>query len=217
VHTGIAIAGTVAVVIGLLGTILCRKAKSKVEIPLKMLASTGFLTIALAGGALSAAYGWIVLGGLALCWFGDLALALPGQAIFLAGLVSFLLGHLAFWGAFLSRGVELTWCAGALVVLVVVGVFILRWMYPHLPKEMKAPVLAYIVVITIMVTLAVGTQAKGTDLLILIGGVAFYISDVFVARDRFVTPGFSNTLYGLPLYYLGVTLLAFSVAANVAR
>jgi hypothetical protein len=32
-----------------------------------------------------------------------------------------------------------------------------------------------------------------------------------VARQRFVAPAFANRLYGLPLYYLGQFLLAFSV------
>jgi hypothetical protein len=40
---------------------------------------------------------------------------------------------------------------------------------------------------------------------------AFYLSDLFVARQRFVAPAFANRLYGLPLYYLGQFLLAFSV------
>jgi len=41
--------------------------------------------------------------------------------------------------------------------------------------------------------------------------VSFYISDLFVARDRFFKTEFSNRLLGLPLYYAGQFLLAFSV------
>ncbi|MDD3992851.1 MAG: hypothetical protein PHV70_11955 [Desulfobacteraceae bacterium] len=37
------------------------------------------------------------------------------------------------------------------------------------------------------------------------------MSDLFVARQRFVAPAFSNRLLGLPLYYIGQFLLAFSV------
>ena len=47
--------------------------------------------------------------------------------------------------------------------------------------------------------------------LILGGAVAFYLSDLFVARDRFVSEGITNRVIGLPLYYGGQYLLAFSV------
>jgi hypothetical protein len=47
--------------------------------------------------------------------------------------------------------------------------------------------------------------------MILAGAVSFYISDLFVARDRFLKDAFFNRLVGLPLYYLGQFLLAFSV------
>ena len=46
---------------------------------------------------------------------------------------------------------------------------------------------------------------------ILAGAIAFYLSDLFVARDRFLKNDFINRLVGLPLYYLGQFLLAFSV------
>jgi hypothetical protein len=45
-------------------------------------------------------------------------------------------------------------------------------------------------------------------LLVLCGAFSFYLSDIFVARQRFVTPSFFNRLAGLPLYYLGQFLLA---------
>jgi hypothetical protein len=43
------------------------------------------------------------------------------------------------------------------------------------------------------------------------GAVAFYFSDVFVARDRFVKNEFINRLVGLPMYYAGQFLIAFSL------
>jgi hypothetical protein len=46
--------------------------------------------------------------------------------------------------------------------------------------------------------------------LILLGAISFYVSDVFVARDKFIKNEFLNRLVGLPLYYLGQFLLAFS-------
>jgi hypothetical protein len=46
---------------------------------------------------------------------------------------------------------------------------------------------------------------------ILIGSLCFYFSDVFVARDKFIKVEYRNQLLGLPLYYTGQFLLAFSV------
>ena len=46
---------------------------------------------------------------------------------------------------------------------------------------------------------------------ILIGAVFFYVSDIFVAHQRFVMAHFYNRLFGLPLYYMAQFLLAFSV------
>ena len=43
------------------------------------------------------------------------------------------------------------------------------------------------------------------------GALFFYISDIFVARNRFLKLEFFNRLIGLPLYYAGQFLLAFSI------
>ena len=72
----------------------------------KMVASTGFVAIALFGGALDSAYGQAVLVALILSWWGDLFLLWSRRAVFLAGLVAFLLGHVAFGAAFAIRGID---------------------------------------------------------------------------------------------------------------
>ena len=43
-------------------------------------------------------------------------------------------------------------------------------------------------------------------------GPDFYLSDLAVARDRFVSPGFANALWGLPLYYVAQLLFAYSAS-----
>jgi uncharacterized membrane protein YhhN len=47
-------------------------------------------------------------------------------------------------------------------------------------------------------------------MMIITDALMFYFSDIFVARERFVTHEFANRLIGLPLYYTGQFLLAFS-------
>ena len=66
----------------------------------KMVGSTGFVAVALAAGGLGSTSGRTILVGTALCWIGDLVLTWS----FTAGLVSFLLAHVAFSLAFWLHG-----------------------------------------------------------------------------------------------------------------
>jgi len=58
-----------------------------------------------------------------------------------------------------------------------------------------------------------GTPQLGVTgrVLVFAGAACFYMSDILVARDRFLSNEFFNRLVGLPLYYLGQFLIAFSV------
>ena len=190
----------------------------------KPLASTGFVGVAIAAmaagglGSGEGGYGRAVLAALVLSWIGDVLLMSSRSALFLAGLGVFLLAHVGFGAAFLLRGQDLGWTAGALAVLAIPALIVSRWLRPHLPPEMRVPVHAYIVVITGMLALAVGTVAAGSPGIVLAGALAFYLSDLSVARDRFVRESFSvresfaNKLWGLPLYYAAQLCLAASVA-----
>ena len=78
-------------------------------------------------------------------------------------------------------------------------------------RDMRLPVRAYIVVISTMLTLAFAAWSAGASHLLLLGALSFYVSDLAVARDRFVRTDFFNRLWGLPAYYLGQLCLALCV------
>jgi uncharacterized membrane protein YhhN len=177
----------------------------------KPLASLGFLGAAAAAGALDTAYGRWVLAALLLCFAGDVLLIPTASASFLAGLLSFLLGHLAFAGAFVVRGTAWPWVAAAALAVAPAATLALRWLRPHVEAGMQAPVLAYVVVISAMVLLAAGTVGADPQPTILVGAAAFYASDLAVARQRFVARTFWNKSWGLPLYYGAQLLLASTV------
>lgn len=178
----------------------------------KPLASTGFVAAAIAAGAWESRYGQCILAGLVLSWFGDVFLIPRGAArAFQAGLVSFLLGHVAYVVAFFARGVGFGSAALAAVVVLVVLVVVGRWLLPHVEAGMKMPVRAYIVVISCMVVAATGTVGLHGDGRILLGAVMFYVSDLAVARQRFVVQTLWNSRWGLPLYYGGQLVLAATV------
>jgi uncharacterized membrane protein YhhN len=205
-------AGVVLTGLGLLATLVAGRVQSRTLLYVaKPTASVGFLLVALGSGALDDVYGRFVLTGLVLSFIGDVALMIPGRLPFLSGLVSFLLAHLAYVGAFLVAGVSVAWVVSAAAGVLVAALVVLRWLLPHVEDDMRVPVLGYVVVISAMVSLAVGTLGAGLTTLIITGAVLFYVSDLFVARDRFVSPGFANTLIGLPIYYLAQVLLALSV------
>ncbi|MFZ0491805.1 MAG: lysoplasmalogenase family protein, partial [Acidimicrobiia bacterium] len=70
----------------------------------KPVASAGFIGVALSAGALDTAYGsWVFL-GLLLGAAGDVLLLGASRGAFLAGLVSFLMGHVAYVVAFVILG-----------------------------------------------------------------------------------------------------------------
>ncbi len=175
----------------------------------KMLASTAFVGVAVSAGALDTTFGKIVLLALVFSWFGDLFLSYDGRSAFVAGLGVFLTGHLAYVAAFANRGL------GDQLYLPVLGVVLVaipvaRWLLPTVPQELKAPVIAYIAVISAMVATAVSTNAAVADWRIPVGAIMFYLSDLGVARERFAWPGLINKMVGLPLYFGGQLLLAWA-------
>jgi uncharacterized membrane protein YhhN len=180
----------------------------RLEWLLKPAAAATFVTTGLVAGGLSSAFGRVLLAGLVLAALGDVLLIPKGKLSFLAGLGAFLAGHLAYAVAFGLRGVDATAVLVAGAPLSVGAVFVLRWLWPHVERSMRAPVVAYVVVITAMVALAAGTAVETGAWLLLVGASAFYLSDLSVARDRFVATGFANRAWGLPLYFFAQMLLA---------
>jgi uncharacterized membrane protein YhhN len=176
----------------------------------KPAASLAFVVAALAADAHQHAWGQAVVAALALCVLGDVLL-IPKRT-FLLGLGAFLAGHVVFCAAFLVRGVAWWSVAVAAVPLAGIAIVVGRWLLPHVDARMQAPVLAYMTVITAMVALAAGTVAAHGRPLLGVAAFGFYLSDLSVARDRFVAPGFVNRAWGLPLYY--AAQLVFAVTAS---
>jgi uncharacterized membrane protein YhhN len=161
-------------------------------------------------------YYWFLMAALFCCLAGDVLLALPQKIMFLPGLVAFLLGHVFYVLAFFSAANLTAWILLGALLTGPVSAFIYGWLRPHL-GDMRGPVLVYVVIISVMVTGAFALAGQRPfsapgRLMVLVGGVLFYVSDVFVARDRFVVKEFINRLAGLPLYYGGQFLLALSVS-----
>ena len=187
----------------------------KGKLPTKTILSCLFIITALLQPHPNPEYFYILLIGLIFCLGGDVFLALPQERMFLFGLVSFLMGHVCYVLCFFYVADLNPWTwGGSAIGLAISGLVFFR-LRPHL-GPMLVPVIVYIIVITAMVTGAFTVLGDARlhstgRFLVIFGAVSFYISDLFVARDRFLKTEFSNRLLGLPLYYHGQFLLAFSI------
>ena len=99
-----------------------------------------------------------------------------------------------------------TWVSLLAILPAIAGAIALRWLWPTL-GAFRIPVIIYVAAITAMV---IGAFAVGRTCFT-IGAISFFASDVFVARDKFVAHEITNKLYGLPAYFAGQLLIAWSI------
>jgi len=180
---------------------------------LRLAASAGFVLTGLAAGGLRSGYGRAILIGLFFGWWGDFFLIRGGTARFVAGLVAFLIGHLAYCSAFVMHRSRPRGAAAAFAGMMGAGVLLAWWLLPHIDKPLRAPTIAYGLVISAMVALAIGTLPRAGGWVIAAGAVTFYVSDIGVGYLVFVGSSHTVALVSTVLYILGQTLLAASIAA----
>ncbi len=181
---------------------LVRVRGTAIERIAKPLSSLGFLLVAVSEGALDSAYGRVVFVGLLLGALGDVALMF--ERWFLGGLVLFAAGHIAYIVAFADRATPtIPAIAIAAATAIAAGV----WLLPRV--DMLIAVAFYIVVISVMLAAGLGAGQSGY---VRIGAAMFAVSDLLVARERFITEDPRNAMWGLPLYYSAQIMIALSVA-----
>lgn len=177
----------------------------------KPLASACFVALPFLWGGPQGAAGWLIVGGLALAAVGDVLLIPASTTAFRAAIVVVLLAHVAYAAAFVLLGVDPARVVGAAILLAIAGALLARWFMPRVPAPLKPAVAAYVLVITLMAVLALGSGWVAA-----LPALAFYLSDVTVARHRFVAAEPLNRLVGLPLYYAGQVGFA-ALAAMILR
>jgi alkenylglycerophosphocholine hydrolase len=172
-------------------------------------------SVGLAGGAPL----WFGL-GILFCLVGDVFL-LWLDRFFLPGLVSFLIGQIAYIIGFNSPTTPLSlW---GLLLAVIIGLSCARVVRRILtsiaekgPAQMRIPVAAYGVVISLMLLSA---MLKFTDsswvavasALASLGAFLFLMSDIVLGWNKFVTPIKNGRLLNIAMYHLGQILLVAGV------
>lgn len=193
--------------------------------PLATLSCIAICALSLAQARFDALYTLLMLIGLTLSLAGDvLLIPQDNSKSFLAGLVAFLFAHVAYIAAFvylqstLDRPPDtLAELVAAVALAGVVAIFY-RLMRPGLGK-LRLPVLAYMLVISIMLhrALAIARIHPGPPVLpalILLGALSFYASDAILGLNRFRWGGRMShyKLLNLSTYYAGQFLLALSAS-----
>jgi uncharacterized membrane protein YhhN len=178
--------------------------------------SLAFIIVAVLQTSEWSEYHWLMVLGFVLCFLGDVFLIASSKKMFLCGLVSFLIGHLFYIGAFYQHahfGLPLVLIV-FLLALTFAAVF--KWLGEHI-DGIRGPVVAYMLVISVMVLMAFAVALNNElpmagRVLLLGGAISFFVSDLFVIREEFMVKSFLNPLFGLPLYYGGQFALAISLA-----
>lgn len=155
---------------------------------------------------------------------GDVFLMLPAER-FTAGLVAFLLGHLAYIAAFNPPPLQVDVLTLAILAVVALGG---GWLYRRIHNglshsgqaDLQIPVLIYALVISLMLASAANTLTRPAwptpaALLTAGGATLFFLSDSLLAWNRFVRLIPQGRLKVRILYHLGqILLVAGSLVAS---
>ncbi|MDH3292933.1 MAG: lysoplasmalogenase [Acidimicrobiia bacterium] len=153
---------------------------------------------------------WFVI-GLVLCLAGDVALMLPTE-LFRTGLVSFLLGHLAFIIGFLNRFEFAPIAAIVIGLILLAGCLVIGFVHllPNVRRrapDLYGPVLAYVAVIGSMGI----TSIQGGHWAAPLGAAAFAVSDLTLADHKFVSARQWSPPAVMITYHLALALLVWSL------
>ncbi len=176
----------------------------------KLIASSAFVLVAVQVDATASPYGRMILAALALGWLGDVFLLSRRSRLFLLGIASFLLSHIVFATAFANRPLGNAALMIGLAAMSCVGLCVLLWLWSHLSGFFRVAVTLYVAAIVAMCAFAIAASAASGNWILAAAALAFAASDISVARDRFVAPGFVNRAWGLPLYYAAQVIFALS-------
>lgn len=148
---------------------------------------------------------WFVA-ALAFCLAGDVFLMLP-RDLFVAGLASFLVGHVAFIAGLVANGVEFRPVAAIFIVVMGALAKPVITAVNRDSGELLLPVLAYITVIGAMLLTSLWTDSWVG----FAGGAMFVLSDRILAHNKFIRPFPHAQLAIMTTYHAALFLLVLSL------
>jgi len=176
------------------------------------------IAVAYMGNGLGRPYGRAIFIAMILAFVGELFLY-RGSGLFLIGALSFLAAHAAFLIAFWMRGFSLGWSIGAAIPLLGITAASYFWLHQQASIEMEIAMIGYGLVLTTMTVFGIATIGAGASVVILLGAMAFYVSDILFGRALVydLRSGLGNTLVAIPLRHIALILFAFSISTERER
>jgi uncharacterized membrane protein YhhN len=163
---------------------------------------------------------WVLV-GLVFSLAGDIALMWPGG--FVAGLVAFLLAHLAYLVAFTST-TRLASMWQPWVFYAALSAALLAQLWPGVPGALQIPVVAYVVCLAAMAAQAAtwwlreGTAPLSREAgYAALGGLLFVSSDALLAINKFLDPLPEASLWVLSTYWAAQWCIATSLKRRPVR
>ncbi len=151
--------------------------------------------------------------GLTFCMAGDVFLAVDRERLFVFGLGSFLIGHLFYITALVPVIKKNLLSLSALILY---GVAMMSTLIPNL-NELLIPVVIYMLVLLVMAATCI--TSTRSNLMLILGGVSFTISDSLIGLDKFYTQIPYAGVWIMITYYLAQYCLTkgFLTSSNKAN
>jgi uncharacterized membrane protein YhhN len=155
-------------------------------------------------------YGYLIISGLCLSLLGDIFLMLPKNRI-KPGLAAFLAAHILYILAF-CQGIRIHsfFAAGPILI---VGIVVYALIFRNI-KSLRFPVLLYMLAVSLLAWVAVNrclTFADQASLLVLAGGLLFFVSDSVLAVNRFHKKFYLAEILILSTYFAAQLCFALSI------
>lgn len=200
---------SIAVVVAVLDWLAVSFDSRALEYLLKPLTMIVLIMAALAIDPSSDSARMFLVIGLVLSLAGDVFLMLPSD-LFVPGLASFLLAHIAYVVALAALGVEVApMLVGVAIALIAAGIVGRRIVAgaAAMDAALRVPVIAYMGAISMMVVFALGTGV----LFAVVGALLFFISDAVLGWTRFVGQFARSREVVMVTYHLGQVGLVLSL------
>lgn len=151
--------------------------------------------------------------GILFSLIGDVVLMGTTERMFMLGLVTFLLAHIFYLIGFKNELLTFTaWSFILFFFIYLNGLRLLRRIVSTMRvkgfRSMSAPVIVYGIVISLMLYAALSTifdprWSTGAAFLVSLGAFLFYLSDLILAWNKFVSPIKGGPLWNIVTYHLG--------------
>jgi uncharacterized membrane protein YhhN len=144
---------------------------------------------------------------------GDVLLMISLDRMFIFGLAAFLFAHVAYVFGFQNELMEVTsWSVLLIVILSVSAVRVMRRIVSAIRTKgqdrLVVPVIVYSTAISVMLYAAMTTIANpawktSASFFVSVGALLFYISDLILAWNKFVSPIKNGRVLNIAAYHFG--------------